>query len=96
MKTWMRALLLLTPILLSCASDDGVIVVNTPPEIRWTFSPIAVGKSWRNVLLTVSVTDEDVGDQHTTTWSVTRGTLTPQGSSGTQMLWNGVNTLGNS
>jgi len=93
MKTWMRALLLLTPILLSCASDDGVIVVNIPPEITWTFNPIAVGKNM-NVVLTVSITDPDVDDTHTTTWSVTRGTLTPQGTSGTQMLWDVPNALG--
>ena len=86
MKMWMRALLLLTPILLSCASDDGVIVVNTPPTITWTFSPIAVGTRW-DVALTVSVFDPDEGAQLTTEWSATGGTLGAQGAFDTQLSW---------
>ena len=93
MKNWMRAFLLLTPILLSCASDDGVVVVNTPPTITWTYEPIAVGKRW-DVTLTVTVVDPDPDDQLTTTWSVTRGTLGTQSTYDTQLSWRAPSVMG--
>jgi len=93
MKTWMRALLLLTPFIFSCASDDGVVVVNTPPTITWTFDSIAVGKRW-DVTLMVTIADPDADDNLTTTWSVTRGTLSPQGAYDTQLGWRAPSTMG--
>lgn len=92
MNTRLWVLAFLVPVLFSCSSDNGTEPTNSPPTLRWTFSPIAVGRG-ATVTLSVSVSDEDRDDTHTFTWSASNGTITPVGN-GSQAEWVAPNALG--
>ncbi|MCH7549017.1 MAG: right-handed parallel beta-helix repeat-containing protein [Candidatus Krumholzibacteriota bacterium] len=81
------ALLCASVLMMSCGTDDTTAIINLPPSI--TFNQTAIGFP-RNGghELSVTINDPDEDDILTTTWSITRGTLTPiSGSWTTRMKW---------
>lgn len=71
-----------------CSGGDGIVTVNNPPSIEFTFAPIAVPASVP-VVLTVDISDPDDDDQLTVSWDITTGaaSLTPQNAQKTEMEW---------
>jgi hypothetical protein len=71
-----------------CSGGDGIVTVNNPPTIEFTFAPIGVPTSVP-VVLTVDVSDPDEDDNLTVSWDITTGaaSLTPQNSQKTEMEW---------
>jgi len=71
-----------------CSGGDGVVIVNNPPSIEFTFAPRGVPTAVP-VVLTVDVSDPDEDDHLTVTWDITTGaaSLTPQNAEKTEMQW---------
>jgi hypothetical protein len=80
--------------LVACSSrgDSLVTPKNHPPTIKFAFAKLAVPRA-STPNLTVSADDPD-GDDLTITWTITRGSLTPQSPDNTVMRWNAPVTVG--
>ncbi len=78
--------------LVGCSSGtDTVAPVNQGPSISFDFNKIAVSRA-SSVLLSVAVSDPNADDQLSTTWSITRGSLS--GTSTTSRTWSVPATAG--
>jgi len=94
MKIRVCAAVLLALVVAGCGGGgSGVVAVNNPPSISFTFTPIGVPHSVP-VDLTASVHDEDADDVLKVTWQITRGTLTPKNAAKTTMEWAVPDELG--
>jgi hypothetical protein len=71
--------------LMGCSETVTVQETNDPPQITFTFGPMAVARG-TNVTLSVSVSDPD-DDPLTVTWDVTRGILDPKDQGKSLMSW---------
>ena len=80
-------------VLVACAgSDSGTPPTNTAPVLSLATTEIAVSAGFP-FDLAVTATDAD-DDPLTITWSITRGSLTPQNSARTVMEWSVPATVG--
>lgn len=80
-------------LMMSCGPDNTTAIINLPPSI--TFNQTAIGFKKVGVHeLSVTINDPDEDDILTTTWSITRGTLTPISGSRTRMNWQAPLTVG--
>jgi hypothetical protein len=71
--------------LMGCSETVTVEQPNDPPQMTFTFDPVAVPRG-ANVTLSVAVSDPD-DDPVTVTWDITRGTLDPGDQGNAQMSW---------
>lgn len=78
----------------ACSSQSGDTVTpsNQAPSVTFTFTKLGVA---RNTTTDLSISASDPNDDPLTiTWSITRGTLTPQNTQHTVMRWAVPATLG--
>jgi hypothetical protein len=90
--TCLLPIVFITMSLMGCSETVTVQEPNDPPQMTFTFDPIAVARG-ANVTLSVAVTDPDE-DPVTVTWDVSRGTLDPADQGKVLMSWRAPTSAG--